>query len=30
MGRVMKAVMPKIAGRADGKSVNQLVARLLG
>ncbi len=30
MGRVMKAVMPKIAGRADGRKVNQLVARLLG
>ena len=30
MGKVMKAVMPKIAGRADGKQVNQLVARLLG
>ncbi len=30
MGRVMKAVMPKVAGRADGKQVNQLVSRLLG
>jgi uncharacterized protein YqeY len=30
MGRVMQAVMPKIAGRADGKKVNQLVSRLLG
>jgi len=30
MGKVMKAVMPKIAGRADGKTVNQMVARLLG
>ena len=30
MGKVMKAVMPKIAGRADGKQVNQLVSRLLG
>jgi uncharacterized protein YqeY len=25
MGRVMKAVMPKVAGRADGKMVNELV-----
>jgi uncharacterized protein len=25
MGRVMKALMPKIAGRADGKVVNELV-----
>jgi uncharacterized protein YqeY len=30
MGKVMKAVMPRIAGRADGKQVNRLVARLLG
>jgi uncharacterized protein YqeY len=30
MGRVMQAVMPKIAGRADGKKVNQLVSWLLG
>ena len=30
MGKIMKAVMPKIAGRADGKAVNQMVARLLG
>ena len=30
MGKVMKLVMPKIAGRADGKAVNQMVARLLG
>jgi uncharacterized protein YqeY len=25
MGKVMKAVMPKVAGRADGKLVNELV-----
>jgi uncharacterized protein len=25
MGKVMKALMPKIAGRADGKQVNELV-----
>ena len=25
MGRVMKALMPKVAGRADGKQVNELV-----
>jgi uncharacterized protein len=31
MGRVMKAVMPKLAGRgADGKVVNDLVRRRLG
>ena len=30
MGKVMKVVLPKIAGRADGKAVNQMVARLLG
>jgi uncharacterized protein YqeY len=29
MGKVMKALMPKVAGRADGKQVNELVkARL--
>jgi uncharacterized protein YqeY len=31
MGRVMKALMPKVAGRADGKQVNELVrSKLLG
>lgn len=25
MGKVMKALMPKVAGRADGKKVNELV-----
>jgi len=29
MGRVMKALMPKVAGRADGKAVNETVRRLL-
>lgn len=29
MGKVMKAVMPKIAGRADGKLVNQKVRAIL-
>ncbi|MBP2673965.1 MAG: hypothetical protein H6Q84_805 [Deltaproteobacteria bacterium] len=29
MGRLMKAVMPKVAGRADGKAVNETVRRLL-
>ncbi|MBN2705379.1 MAG: GatB/YqeY domain-containing protein [Deltaproteobacteria bacterium] len=29
MGQVMKLLMPKIAGRADGKVVNQLVGRFL-
>ncbi len=28
-GRVMKDLMPKIAGRADGKAANELVRRLL-
>jgi hypothetical protein len=27
MGRVMKILMPKVAGRADGKTVNELVRR---
>jgi len=30
MGRVMKILMPKVAGRADGKTVNELVRRSLG
>ena len=30
MGQVMKALMPKVAGRADGKRVSQLVKELLG
>ena len=31
MGAVMKVLMPKVAGKADGKLVNQLVRdRLLG
>jgi uncharacterized protein YqeY len=29
MGRVMKALMPKVAGRADGKAVNEAVRRIL-
>lgn len=29
LGSVMKAVLPKVKGRADGKLVNQLVAQLL-
>lgn len=29
MGNVMKAVMPKVAGRADGKVVSETVRRLL-
>jgi uncharacterized protein YqeY len=29
MGRVMKELMPKVAGRADGKIVNEIVRRLL-
>ncbi len=30
LGKVMKAVMPKVAGRADGKRVNELVRQRLG
>jgi len=31
MGRVMKAVMPKLAGKgADGRTINDLVRRKLG
>ena len=29
MGRIMKELMPKVAGRADGKAVNEIVRRLL-
>ncbi len=29
LGRVMKELMPKVAGRADGKFVNEIVRRLL-
>jgi hypothetical protein len=29
MGKVMKEVMPKVQGRADGKTVNEIVRRLL-
>lgn len=29
MGQVMKAVMPKLAGQADGKLVNEIVRRML-
>jgi len=30
MGKVMKALMPKVKGRADGKLVNELVKEILG
>ncbi len=30
MGKVMRVLMPRIQGRADGKEVNQVVRRLLG
>ncbi|NLU31496.1 MAG: GatB/YqeY domain-containing protein [Clostridiaceae bacterium] len=30
MGKVMKAVMPKVKGRADGSAVNEIVKGLLG
>lgn len=29
MGKVMKSVMPKLKGQADGKKVNQMVSKLL-
>ena len=29
VGQIMKVVLPKVKGRADGKQVNQLVAQLL-
>lgn len=29
MGKIMKEVMPQVAGRADGKQVNQVVSSLL-
>ncbi len=29
MGKIMKEVMPQIAGRADGKQVNQIASQLL-
>jgi hypothetical protein len=30
MGKVMKTIMPKVKGRADGRVVNQKVRKLLG
>lgn len=30
MGKVMKLLMPKVAGRAEGKTVNELVRQKLG
>jgi len=30
MGKVMKAVMPKVKGKADGRVVNEIVKSLLG
>jgi len=30
LGRVMKAAMARMAGRAEGKEVNQIVRQILG
>ncbi|AUS96633.1 aspartyl-tRNA amidotransferase [Clostridium thermosuccinogenes] len=30
IGKVMKIVLPKVKGRADGKTVNQIASKLLG
>lgn len=30
MGKIMKAVMPKVKGRADGKEINSIARELLG
>jgi uncharacterized protein YqeY len=30
MGQVMKVLMPKVQGRADGKLVNQIVRERIG
>jgi uncharacterized protein YqeY len=30
IGKVMKVLMPKVKGRADGKLVNEMVKELLG
>ena len=30
LGKVMKALLPKVSGKADGKLVNQLVRECLG
>lgn len=30
MGKIMKAVMPKVKGKADGNLVNEIVKKLLG
>lgn len=30
MGRLMKEVMPKLKGRADGRAVNEIVKKVLG
>ena len=30
MGKIMQAVMPHTKGRADGKTINQIVKKLLG
>jgi uncharacterized protein YqeY len=29
VGRVMKELMPQVAGRADGKTINQIALSLL-
>lgn len=29
MGKIMAAIMPKIKGRADGRTVNEMIKKIL-
>ena len=29
-GQIMKAVMPELKGKADGKVINEVIAKMLG